>query len=409
MLGGLVARHLVRRHGVRRLVLASRRGHVGALYDELVGLGAEVAAVACDVADRNAVSALLAEHPVTAVVHTAGVLADATIGSLTADQVDTVFRPKVDAAWHLHELTRDLDLTAFVLFSSAAGTLGNPGQGNYAAANAFLDALAQHRRAQGLPATSLAWGLWSGGDGMGARMADAGTAGLTPEEGLELFDAVALGADPVVVPMRLDLRAVRELPHVPPVFGGLVRTTTRRAAETGLDPAAALRERLATLPASERPSALVDLVCAHVAAVLALTGAAEVDERRAFTELGFDSLTAVELRNRLGAATGLRLPATLIFDYPTPLDLVGLLEEGLVIEEPGAVAPLLAELNRIEASLAAVKPGDDEDDQVGARLTALLAAWRDSRADVEAAASDDLDDATDDEVFELLGKEFGIS
>ncbi|WP_420894672.1 SDR family NAD(P)-dependent oxidoreductase [Streptomyces alboflavus] len=409
MLGGLVARHLVQRHGVRRLVLASRRGEVGGLHGELVGLGAEVAAVACDVADRDAVSALLAEHPVTAVVHTAGVLDDATIGSLTADQVDTVFRPKVDAAWNLHELTRDLDLTAFVLYSSAAGTLGNPGQGNYAAANAFLDALAQHRRAQGLPATSLAWGLWSGGDGMGARMADAGTAGLTPEEGLELFDAVALGADPVVVPMRLDLRAVRELPQVPPVFSGLVRTTTRRAAETGLDPAAALRERLAALPASERPSTLVDLVCAHVAAVLALTGAAEVDERRAFTELGFDSLTAVELRNRLGAATGLRLPATLIFDYPTPLDLVGLLEEGLAIEEPGAVAPLLAELNRIEASLAAVKPGDDEDDQVGARLTALLAAWRDSRADVEAAASDDLDDATDDEVFELLGKEFGIS
>ncbi|MFE4368425.1 SDR family NAD(P)-dependent oxidoreductase [Streptomyces sp. NPDC056835] len=409
MLGGLVARHLVVRHGVRRLVLASRRGQVGALYDELAGLGAEVTTVACDVANRDAVAALLAEHPVTAVVHTAGVLDDGTIGSLTPDQVDTVFRPKVDAAWNLHELTRDLDLTAFVLFSSAAGTFGNPGQANYAAANAYLDALAQHRRAAGLPATSLAWGLWVGDDGMGAHMAGTGAAGLSAEEGLELFDAVAVGADPVVVPMRLDLRAIRELPVVPPVFSGLVRTTTRRAAETGIDPAAALRERLAALPKTERTSALVDLVCTQVAAVLAFPGPEAVDDRRAFTELGFDSLTAVDLRNRLNTATGLRLPATLIFDYPTPLDLVGLLAEGLVIDEPGGVAPLLAELSRIEASLASVEIGDDEDDRIGARLSALLTVWRDSRADAAAQASDDLDDATDDQVFELLGKEFGIS
>ncbi|MGW6598922.1 SDR family NAD(P)-dependent oxidoreductase [Streptomyces sp. NPDC055036] len=409
MLGGLVARHLVVRHGVRRLVLASRRGQVGALYDELVGLGAEVVVVACDVADRDAVAVLLAEHPVTAVVHTAGVLDDGTIGSLTPDQVDTVFRPKADAAWHLHELTRDLDLSAFVLFSSAAGTLGNPGQANYAAANAYLDALAQHRRAGGLPATSLAWGLWVGENGMGARMAGTGAVGLSTEEGLELFDAVAVGADPVVVPMRLDLRSIRELPVVPPVFSGLVRTTTRRAADTGADPAAALLDRLAALPKTERTSALVEVVCTHVAAVLALPGPGAVDERRAFTELGFDSLTAVELRNRLGAATGLRLPATLIFDYPTPLDLVGLLSEGLVVDEPGGVAPLLAELSRIEASLASIELGDDEDDRIGARLSALLAVWRDSRADAAAEASDDLDDATDDQVFELLGKEFGIS
>nr|WP_307821731.1 type I polyketide synthase [Streptomyces coffeae] len=409
MLGGLVARHLVVRHGVRRLVLASRRGHVGALHDELTELGAEVTTVACDVADRDAVAALLAEHPVTAVVHVAGVLDDGVIGSLTPERIDTVFRPKVDAARHLHELTRELDLSAFVLFSSAAGTFGNPGQGNYSAANAFLDALAQHRHTQGLPATSLAWGLWAGEDGMGARMAETGAVGLSAEEGLELFDAAAVGADPVVVPMRLDLRAVRELPVVPPVFSGLVRTTTRRAAETGGDPAAALRDRLAALPTAERPSALVDLVCTQVAAVLAFSGPEEVDERRAFTELGFDSLTAVDLRNRLNTGTGLRLPATLIFDYPTPLDLVGYLADALVVDEPGGVAPLLAELNRIEASLASIKPGDDEDDQVGARLSALLAAWRDSRADAPAQASDDLDAATDDEVFDLLGKEFGIS
>nr|WP_172382011.1 type I polyketide synthase [Streptomyces sp. MNP-20] len=409
MLGGLVARHLVVRHGVRRLVLASRRGQVGSLYEELTGLGAEVAVVACDVAERDAVAALLAEHPVTAVVHTAGVLDDGVIGSLTPERIDTVFRPKVDGARNLHELTRDLDLSAFVLFSSVTGTLGSPGQANYAAANAFLDALARHRRAQGLPATSLAWGLWATEDGMGARMAQTGAVGLSAEQGLELFDAVALGADPVVVPMRLDLRAVRELPVVPPVLSGLVRTTSRRAAQAGGDPAAALRERLAALTPGERTSALTDLVCAQVAAVLAFPGPEAVDERRAFTELGFDSLTAVDLRNRLNAATGLRLPATLVFDYPTLLDLVGHLTGALAADEPGGVAPLLAELSRIEASLAAIKPGDDEDDRVGARLSALLAAWRDSRADAVPQTADDLDAATDDEVFDLLGKEFGIS
>ncbi|MGW5868669.1 type I polyketide synthase [Streptomyces sp. NPDC055239] len=409
MLGGLVARQLVVRHGVRQLVLASRRGQVGSLRGELEALGAEVVPAACDVADRDAVAALLAEHPVTAVVHVAGVLDDGVIGSQTPERIDTVFRPKVDAALNLHELTRDLDLSAFVLFSSAAGTLGNPGQANYSAANAFLDALAQHRRAQGLPATSLAWGLWAGDDGMGARMAEGGAAGLSADEGMELFDAAALGDAPVVVPMRLDLRAVRELPVIPPVFSGLVRTTARRAADTGVDPAAALRDRLAALPPSERTSALMDVVCTHVAAVLALPGAGAVDERRAFTELGFDSLTAVELRNRLGAATGLRLPATAIFDYPTALDLVGHIEDALVIDEPDGVAPLLAELSRIEAGLASIKPGDDEGDRVGARLSALLAVWRDSRADAAAQESDDLEAATDDEVFDLLGKEFGIS
>ncbi|WP_425472671.1 SDR family NAD(P)-dependent oxidoreductase [Streptomyces sedi] len=410
VLGGRVARRLVAEHGVRRLVLASRGGRFDGLREELEAAGAEVTAVACDVGDREAVSGLLAAHPVTAVVHVAGVLDDATIPSLTAERIDTVFRPKVDAAWHLHELTRESELSAFVVFSSAAGTFGNAGQGNYAAANAFLDALALHRRAAGLPATSLAWGLWAGEDGMGARLAETGALGLTPDEGLALFDAVALGADPVVLPTRLDLRAVRQLPSVPPLFSGLVRTATRRAAETGIDPAAALRERLSALPPAERNSALVDLVCTQVASVLALPGPEAVDERRAFTELGFDSLTAIDLRNRLNTATGLRLPATLVFDHPTPLDLVARLAEGLVVDEPAdGVAPLLAELGRIEAGLASIRPGDDSDDRVGARLAALLTAWRESRAGAAAGASDDLDDASDDEMFDLLGKEFGIS
>ncbi|WP_193475515.1 type I polyketide synthase, partial [Streptomyces griseomycini] len=340
-LGGLTARHLAERHGVRRLVLASRRGLAAegaeALRDELTALGAEVAVVACDVADRDAVAALLAEHPVTAVVHTAGVLADGTIGSLTVEQVDTVFRPKADAAWHLHELTRDLDLSAFVLFSSVAGTLGGPGQGNYAAANAFLDALARHRRAAGLPATSLAWGLWA--DGMGARVAGAATAGLSATEGLALFDAATSGTDPVVVPMRLDLRALREADVLPPVFGGLVRTTGRRAAGSGTDPAAALRSRLTRMAEEERGRVLLDLVRTQAAAVLGHDGPEAVASGQAFTELGFDSLTAIDLRNRLNTATGLRLPATLVFDHPSPEAVAAFLGTELAGAPVVAAAP----------------------------------------------------------------------
>ncbi|MEU5952063.1 type I polyketide synthase [Streptomyces sp. NPDC047525] len=326
MLGGLVARHLVVRHGVRRLVLASRRGQVGALHDELVGLGAEVTAVACDVADRDSVAALLAEHPVTAVVHVAGVLDDGVIESLTPERIDTVFRPKVDAARHLHELTRDLDLSAFVLFSSAAGTFGNAGQANYSAANAFLDALAQHRRAQGLPATSLAWGLWADASGMTdelaetdrGRLARAGVAGLSAEEGLRLFDAALALPSAVAVPMRLDLAPLRARPEaVPALLRALVRTARPEAAKAD----GGLAARISALPLEERLPAVLDLVRTCVAAVLGHASGAAVEAERAFDELGFDSLTAVELRNRLDAATGLRLPATLVFDYPTPLAL----------------------------------------------------------------------------------------
>ncbi|GHC78395.1 type I polyketide synthase [Streptomyces flavofungini] len=335
MLGGLVARHLVRHHGVRRLVLASRRGHVGELYDELAGLGAEVDAVACDAADRDAVTALLAEHPVTAVVHAAGVLDDGVIGSLTPERVDTVFRPKVDAARNLHELTRDLDLSAFVLFSSAAGTFGNPGQANYAAANAFLDALAQHRHASGLPATSLAWGLWADASGMTEDLAEtdrgrltrAGAAALSTEEGLRLFDAALALPAPVAVPMRLDLAPLRARPEtVPPLLRALVRTARPEAAKA----AGSLAARIAELPEDERLPALLDVVRTAVAAVLGHASAAEVEPERSFGDLGFDSLTAVELRNRLDAATGLRLPATLVFDYPTPVVLAGRLRAMLL-------------------------------------------------------------------------------
>ncbi|MFD7506106.1 SDR family NAD(P)-dependent oxidoreductase [Streptomyces sp. NPDC059850] len=328
-LGGLVARHLVTGHGVRRLLLTSRRGvaapGAAELVAELTGLGAEVEVAACDVADREALAALLAGRTLTGVVHAAGVLDDGVIASLTPERVDRVLRPKVDAALHLHELTREMDLSAFVLFSSAAGAVGAPGQGNYAAANAFLDALAVHRRAQGLPAQSLAWGLWATDAGMAGELADhdrqrigrTGLLGLSPAEGLKLFDTACALAAPALVPVSLDSKALTAT-EVPPMLRGLVRGSARRAVSARHDEgrSAELRQRLAALPADERYDALLTLVRTHAAAVLGHAGPEAIEPERAFGDLGFDSLGAVEFRNAVNAATGLRLPPTLIFDYP---------------------------------------------------------------------------------------------
>ncbi|MER8162634.1 type I polyketide synthase, partial [Streptomyces sp. NPDC094472] len=352
-LGGLFARHLVAERGVRQLLLVSRRGEqapgAAELGAELAGLGASVRWAACDVADQDALAATLAaipaEHPLSAVVHTAGVLDDGVIGSLTPERVDHVMRPKVDAAWNLHELTRDQDLSAFVLFSSAAGVFGGPGQGNYAASNVFLDALAQHRAAQGLPATALAWGLWAGG-GMGdtldeadiTRMRRAGVPPLPVAEGLRLFDAALTVDEASLVPMRLDLAALRNQPAISPLLRGLVRVPARRAVDAvaaGGD--TGLAGRLAGLSTAEQERLLLDLVRAQVATVLGYAGAETIGSGRAFKDLGFDSLTAVELRNQLNAVTGLRLPATLIFDYPDPQVLARHLRTELVGEESAEV------------------------------------------------------------------------
>ncbi|MER5363446.1 type I polyketide synthase [Streptomyces sp. NPDC002785] len=340
VLGGLLARHLVAERGVRRLLLTSRRGDRAAgvpeLVDELRAQGAEVTVAACDAADRDALARLLAEvpaeRPLRAVLHTAGVLDDGLIPALTPDRIDTVFRSKVDAARNLHELTRGLDLTAFVLFSSAAGTFGAPGQGNYAAANVFLDALAQHRRAAGLPALSLAWGLWEQRSAMTGDMADAdvqrmarsGMAPLSSADGLELFDAAwAVEGESLLIPLHLDLaplRAQADVGALPAVFRGLVRGARRRTVEAApLDLAGpSLAQRLAGLAEAEREGALRELVSAQAAVVLGFADADAIGADRGFLELGFDSLTAVELRNRLNAASGLRLPPTLLFDHGTP-------------------------------------------------------------------------------------------
>ncbi|MGV9929737.1 SDR family NAD(P)-dependent oxidoreductase [Streptomyces olivaceoviridis] len=349
-LGALVARHLATRHGVTRLVLTSRRGPdapgAAALRADLAEQGADAEIVACDVSDRAALAALLSAHPVDSVVHTAGVLDDGLVASLTPERLDTVLRPKADAAWHLHDLTRDRELSRFVLFSSAAGTLDASGQGNYAAANAFLDALAAHRAGLGLPATSLAWGLWSGG-GMGAaldqagiqRIERSGIGALDPDEGLELFDAAVATGSPALVPVRLDTAALRRRgDDVPAVLRTLAGATARTA---GDDRARTLGERLAGLPAADHEHTVLEAVRTEVAAVLGHAGPAAVEPRRAFTELGFDSLAAVELRNRLNAVCGLRLPSTLIFDYATPAALAGHLLQRLLPDtaDPEPPAP----------------------------------------------------------------------
>ncbi|MEV0781024.1 SDR family NAD(P)-dependent oxidoreductase, partial [Streptomyces sp. NPDC050428] len=350
VLGALLARHLISAYGVRDLLLLSRRGMEAPGADELVaelgGLGARVSVRACDVSDRGAVAAVFAEYAVSGVVHAAGVLDDAVVESLTPDRLSVVLRAKVDAAWHLHELSRelDLDLGLFVVYSSAAATLGSAGQGSYAAANAALDALVQQRRSAGLAGQSLAWGLWEQSSGMTgrlgetdlARWARAGVRALSDEQGLALFDAAVRVERPLVVAARLDMAAMRAAGSVSPLLSGLTGGPARRAAATTAGEGD-LAARLAALPIEERHSAVLELVRAQAATVLGHDSAVRVDADVTFRDVGFDSLTAVELRNRLTAVTGLRLPATLAFDYPTSRLLAGFVLAGVLGEQADEV------------------------------------------------------------------------
>ncbi|MGH3382928.1 MAG: SDR family NAD(P)-dependent oxidoreductase, partial [Actinoallomurus sp.] len=336
-LGALFARHLAETRGVRRLLLVSRRGPAADGADELTAaletLGCEARVVACDVSDREQLAQLLdsLEHPLTAVVHAAGVLDDGVIESLTPERLERVMRPKVDAALHLYELTADMDLSAFVLFSSVAALIGSPGQANYAAANAALDALAARLRAAGSPATSLAWGLWAATTGIAgeldenelARLERMGTEPLSAELGLELFDEAQGLAEALLVPVRLDLGVLRGQARagmLPALLRGLVRVPSRRTGAGG-----SLAQRLDGVPENDREHVVLELVQTQVAAVLGHASADAVDPERAFKELGVDSLAAVELRNRLTQASGVRLPSTLVFDHPTPTAIARLL------------------------------------------------------------------------------------
>ncbi|MEV4832801.1 SDR family NAD(P)-dependent oxidoreductase, partial [Micromonospora sp. NPDC049257] len=372
-LGAHVARHLAGNHGVRHLLLTSRRGPAAAgvaeLRAELEAAGASVEVAACDAADADALAALLAavpaDRPLRAVVHAAGIVDDATIGSLTPQRLDAVLKAKLDGAVNLDALTRDADLTAFVLFSSLASLLDCAGQGNYAAANATLNALATSRRAEGRPVVALTWGLWTGDSGMGGqldaaalqRIERSGMPGLSPAENLALLDA-ALGVDePVLAPIRVDLTALRNRPDgVPALLRGLVPLPARRSAQAAgaADAAQGLARQFAGLTPAERDRVTLDLVRAHVAAVLGHDGAEAIEPRRAFNELGFDSLAAVELRNRLNAATGLRLPATLVFDYPTPVALAEFVVSTVLGTDVDVAVPELASASFTQEPIAIV-------------------------------------------------------
>ncbi|WP_237548147.1 type I polyketide synthase [Streptomyces tsukubensis] len=395
-LGSLLARHLVTEHHITHLHLVSRTGPDSPtaqnLHTELTRLGAHITITACDTADPQALHHLLTtiptEHPLTAVVHAAGTLDDTVVEGLTPERLDSVFRAKVDAAWHLHELTRELDLRAFVLFSSAAGVIGAPGQGNYAAANTFLDALAHHRRALGLPATSVAWGRWEEASGLTgkldgtdlARIARGGVAALPTGTGLRMFDRALAGGGPLVVGARLDPAALSPSDGapaagtVPAVLRSLVRTAAP-AAGNGTAGPVPLAQTLGALPEEERDGFVLRLVRAEAARVLGHASPDSVPRDRPLKELGFDSLTAVELRNRLGAQAGLKLPATLVFDHPTPLAISAFLRSQIAPEETDPAAALLAELDRIEETLVATALEAPLRDRVSQKLRDLTNRW----------------------------------
>ncbi|MFE7477184.1 type I polyketide synthase [Streptomyces sp. NPDC057575] len=426
-LGGQVARWLAG-SGAEHLLLVSRRGTdapgAEALYAELTGLGAQVTIAACDTGDRDALAALLgslpAHQPLTAVVHTAAVLDDSVIDSLSLDQIDRALHAKARAAFNLHELTRDLDLKAFVLFSSFGGTVGTPGQGNYAPGNAVLDALALHRRGQGLPATSVAWGAWGGGGmadgdfgdtlnrhGLREMQPDLATGAL--QQAVEQNESSLLIADIDWERFYTAFTAIRSSPLLEDVPE--VRDIARAMAEagSGAEPSE-LVQRLAGLTEQEQESALVELIRECVSAVLGFSGNEAVPVKKAFREMGFDSVTAVELRNRLSLRTGLKLPVTTAFDYPTSRTLAAFMREQLLQDGEAAATAALEELDRIEAAMATVGADNVGRTRVLLRMQALVASWQEEpRADVPASAAAEIDSASDDEMFQLLGKKFGIS
>ncbi|MFE7454937.1 type I polyketide synthase, partial [Streptomyces griseus] len=373
-LGRTVARHLAEQHNVRHLMLISRHGPRAEgseeLLAELRATGAQAEIIACDASDRDELKALLerlpADRPLTAVIHAAGVLDDGVLNALTPERLETVMRPKVDAAVHLHELTRDMGLDAFVLFSSAAGVLGSAGQANYAGANAFLGSLARHRRQNGGTAVSLAWGLWeersslTGGIGTTAlrRLARLGIGALPTEVALSLFDTACAAArstslnegpaEAELLPMRLDTAVLTAgtaagASAVPPLLRGLVKSRVRRGTVAKTGSGTELAEHtaahpLAEVPVEQRESVLLGLVREGAAAVLGFDSSEALPATRSFKDLGFDSLASVELRNRLNSRTGLRLPATLVFDHPNSESLARYLRGELYGAETSGAA-----------------------------------------------------------------------
>jgi acyl transferase domain-containing protein/acyl carrier protein len=420
LIGGLVARRLVTHHGVTRLALLGRRGagtpEATTLLAELGELGAEVGWHACDAADRAALAEVVAGLPdLTAVVHSAGALDDGVVTALTPGRLETVLRPKLDAALALHEVTKDRDLAAFLLFSSASGLLGTAGQAGYAAANAFLDAYTQRLRAAGVPAKALAWGLWaepsamSGGlgDVYLARGARIGLLPLASDQGLELFDAALTVDEAVVVPVRIDtavLRSAGDPAAVPPVLRGLAGPHRRRAADPVRTPEpGGFARRVEALSPPERAAAVLALVRELTADALGLATAAEVRDERGFLETGFDSLIAVEFRNRLSAATGVKLPSTLVFDHPSPAAVAAFVGTRLTGDGGDAAAAALAGLDGVAAALRVAGP------EARARIVTRLQALAAGPGPAPDAGHEDLGAATDEQLFDLIDNDFGMA
>jgi pimaricinolide synthase PimS1 len=420
-LGALVARHLAQ-GGAESLLLVSRRGleaeGAGELRDSLGELGCEVRVAACDVSDREqlrrVIASIPAERPLTMVVHAAGVLDDGTIESLNGERLSRVLAPKVDAALNLHELTESMELRELVLFSSVAAATGSPGQANYAAANAFLDALAAHRRARGLPGVSLAWGAWDRASGMAGTLSDSDRARLTrvgieplsEAQGLELFDLARAAEQSLLLPVRLNMTALRgqaKAGMLPAALRGLVRVPIRQASDAG----GSLARKLAAAPESDWDGIVAELVRGHVAGVLGHASADAVDPQQTFKDLGFDSLAAVELKNRLNQATGLKLAATLIFDYPTPVAVAEYLRTK--VGGSGAARPAVDEqLDGLEQALVSIARDGGERARVRARLRSLVAKLADEKqTDDGATVAEEIHSATAESIFALVDKQLG--
>ncbi|KAK1178067.1 type I polyketide synthase [Streptomyces sp. NBS 14/10] len=433
-LGALVAEHLVTHHHITHLHLLSRRGPdapgAAELTARLTELGATVHITAADTSDpeavRQVVDAIDADHPLTAVIHTAGIVDDAMVTSQTPETLGRVWAAKAVGAANLHRATHHLPLAMFALYSSVSGTLGNPGQANYAAANAYCDALASRRHHAGLPATSIAWGLWDAtSDITGqlteadvARMGRTGVTALAADHALALFDAAHRHGDPQLVALDLDVHTLASQPvaTLPAAMRALATRpsgATRRAAAAAQRPGDWTR-RLAGLPEAEQRQQLLTLVRTNAATVLGHADAESVREEAPFTDLGFDSLTGVELRNRLSAATGLRLPAALVFDFPSARTLADHLRGQLVADggsgAQGGVDPVLGELARLESTLSALALPEADARAVTDRLEGLLAQWKAASApSAEDNATDRLTLATADEVLAFIDNELGTS
>ncbi|MBF6175880.1 type I polyketide synthase [Nocardia blacklockiae] len=419
VLGAAAARHLVAAHGARNLLLLSRSGRnaagADALAAELAELGARVDITACDAADADALRAVLgaipAEHPLTAVVHAAGIVDDGLFTELTPEQLATVFRAKAQAAWNLHAATASRELSAFVLYSSVAGVLGGPGQANYAAANVFLDALAAHRQRLGLPASSLAWGVWEQASGITghlgeqdfARMRRDGLLPIGTADGLAMLDTALVLGQSLTVAARLDLPTVRaagaQAPEVlPPALRGLLRGTRRAAESETAGESSKLATALAGRARADQEALVLTTIRTHAAAVLGHESPEAIGADQAFTDLGFDSLGAVEFRNRLKSATGLKLTTTVVFDYPTPLALARHIRDEIVpTEDPAAVIRTQIAALTDACGSADLDPNAVAD--IAGRLDDLLRQLRGGELD---EILDDLDTAGDDELFEFI-------